>query len=426
MTKQQFAFRFYQLLILLLAPLLILVFLGRSFTQRAYRQRLAERFGWLPSKFKTGGIVVHAASVGEVIAVKPVVEQLLLNSPDLPITLTTFTPTGSAQVKKMFAERVQHCYLPLDISFCVHLFFKFLKPQAVVLMETELWPTLIQRCYKSNIKLLLINGRLSANSLKSYKKVSWLITPALTKFSAILCQSADNAEHFISMGAPAEIVSNSGNLKYDIAITAAMTDKIAELNAFITSARRIIVVGSSHEGEEQLLLAAYQQLKVQFPDLLMVLVPRHPERFSTVGQLCQAQGLTTVMRSSKAEVAAHTDVWVIDTLGELFACYGLSEICVVAGSFSDVGGHNPLEAALFAKPIIVGTNMANFKDVKQKLLAAKAMIQLASNNDITVELSKLLNGPDTCHTLGENALSVVLDNQGATAKSVATLAKLLK
>ena len=421
MNKQKLSLRLYQLLILLLTPLLVVVFLIRSINHKEYRQRLSQRFGWVPSHLKSGGIIVHAASVGEVIAVKPFVEQLLIKYPNLPITVTTFTPTGSAQVIKSFSNRVQHCYLPLDISFCVHLFFKLLKPKAVVLMETELWPTLIQRCYKSDVKLLLINGRLSAKSLKSYKKLSWLITPALNKFSAILCQSEDNAEHFKAMGAKAELVKTSGNLKYDIAINKAMEDKISELKEYLDSQRKLIVVGSTHQGEEQQMLDALKDLKTTQPDLLMAIVPRHPERFSSVVQLCQEQGFNTAQRSTKQPVTTDTDVWVIDTLGELFACYALSDICIVAGSFSDVGGHNPLEAALFAKPIVVGTNMANFKDMNRKLLDANGIVQLSSNDDLAVQINELLNNQSLAQTLGKNALSVVLANQGATQKSVQSL-----
>lgn len=398
-----------------------MVFLIRSINHKEYRQLLSQRFGWVPSHLKSGGIIVHAASVGEVIAVKPFVEQLLIKYPDLPITVTTFTPTGSAQVIKSFSNRVQHCYLPLDISFCVHLFFKLLKPKAVVLMETELWPTLIQRCYKSDVKLLLINGRLSAKSLKSYKKLSWLITPALNKFSAILCQSEDNAEHFKEMGAKAELVKTSGNLKYDIAINKAMEDKISELKEYVDSQRKLIVVGSTHQGEEQQMLDALKDLKTTQPDLLMAIVPRHPERFNSVVQLCQEQGFNTAQRSTKQAVTTDTDIWVIDTLGELFACYALSDICIVAGSFSDVGGHNPLEAALFAKPIIVGTNMANFKDMNLKLLGAEGILQLTSNNDLAMEIKNILNNESMAKALGKNALSVVLANQGATQKSIASL-----
>lgn len=425
MNKQTLSLRLYQLVILLLTPILLMVFLIRSVSQKEYRQRLPERFGWVPSKLKSGSIIVHAASVGEVIAIKPFVDKLIVDFPEQSITVTTFTPTGSAQVIKSFANQVQHCYIPLDISFCVHLFLKLLKPKAVVIMETELWPTLIQRCFKSEVPLLLINGRLSATSMRRYKKLTWLITPTINKISAILCQSDDNAEHFIELGADPSRVTSSGNLKYDINITETITNHMDELRACIDSKRQIIVVGSTHDGEEGYLFDAYQALKPEYPDLLLLIVPRHPERFLEVERLCKKQGLNTITRSSKQQITTQTDVWLIDTLGELVACYGIADLCVVAGSFSTVGGHNPLEPALFAKPIVVGTNMANFKAIQQTLQDANAIVTLKDNGQLSQQLHLLLADPCTAQQLGERAFDVVTANQGATAKSIKALQSLL-
>jgi len=406
-------------------PILLLVLIVRSFSQKEYRQRLSERFGWLPSNMQSGGIVVHAASVGEVIAAKPFIDKLLLTYPELPITVTTFTPTGSAQVKKLYIDKVQHCYLPLDISFCVHLFFRLLKPKAVVLMETELWPTIIHRCYKSDVKLLLINARLSEKSLKSYKKLSWIITPALNKFSAILCQSADNAEHFIEMGASADLVSNSGNLKYDISVTDELQSSVSQLQKLVPEHRRLLVVGSTHQGEELPVINAYKQLQANNPDILLVLVPRHPERFPGVAKLCAEQGLNAVTRSSQQAITDDTDIWVIDTLGELLAVYALAEICIVAGSFSDVGGHNPLEPALFAKPVVAGENMANFKEITQKLISANGIVQLENNHELAAKLHCLLKDNELATSIGKNAYDVVIANQGATGRCIGRLADIL-
>ncbi|MDN3652795.1 lipid IV(A) 3-deoxy-D-manno-octulosonic acid transferase [Thalassotalea ponticola] len=426
MTRNSLAFRLYQLVIFILAPLLVVFFLLRSVTHREYRQRLSERFGWVRSGMKSGGIVVHAASVGEVIAIKPFVEGVIARFPELPITVTTFTPTGSAQVVKSFQGRVQHCYLPLDISFCVHLFFKLLRPKAVVLMETELWPTLIQRCAKSDIALLLINARLSDKSMKQYKKLTWLISPALNKFDQILCQSGDHADNFIALGAKTDIVSVSGNLKYDISLTTDVEQMIAELKQSLApSTRRIIVFGSSHQGEEAQMLKALTALKDKLPGLLLIVVPRHPERFDDVAALIDRNHFKCVRRSDKSQVDVEHDVWLIDTLGELFACYALADICVVAGSFSAIGGHNPLEPALFAKPIVVGPNMANFKEVNQQLIDGRGIVQLAHNEELASTLFHLLNDTHLRSDLGRNAQRVVTANQGATQQSIEVLANLL-
>ena len=241
-----------------------------------------------------------------------------------------------------------------------------------------------------------------------------------------MCQSADNAEHFIEMGASADLVKNSGNLKYDISVTDELQNKISQLQKFIPEHRRLLVVGSTHQGEELPALAAYKKLKNDNPELLLVLVPRHPERFSTVTKLCEEQGFNTVTRSSKQPIIDDHEVWVIDTLGELLSVYALAEICIVAGSFSDVGGHNPLEPALFSKPVLVGENMANFKEITQKLTVANGIVQLEQNSELAVKLHCLLTDQELAITIGKNALGVVLANQGATDKSIETLQSLLK
>lgn len=425
MNKHTWSLRLYQLCILLLTPMLLLAFLIRSVSQKEYRQRLTERFGWIPSKIKPHSIIVHAASVGEVIAIKPFIEQLIKDDPSQHITVTTFTPTGSAQVIKSFSNRVQHCYIPLDISFCVHLFLKFLKPKALVIMETELWPTLIQRCYKSEVPLLLINGRLSATSMRRYKKLSWLIAPTINKISVILCQSQDNADNFIELGAEPQRISVSGNLKYDVNITDDIRQHIEQLKLCVEGKRKIIVVGSTHQGEENYLLDAYKRLKQHHENLLLMIVPRHPERFDEVEQRCNDQGFNTITRTSNQPVSVQTDVWLMDTLGELVACYGISDVCVVAGSFSEVGGHNPLEPALFAKPIVVGPNMANFKAILQTMVKANAIITLTENQQLTTQLDTLLGNESQAEQFGKRAFDVVQENQGATEKSVSMLKSLL-
>lgn len=424
LNKPKICFRIYQLLILLLTPVLILVLFIRSFSQKEYRQRMSERLGWIPSKLKSNGIIVHAASVGEVIAIKPFIDQLLVDDPKQVITITTFTPTGSAQVRKQFSDKVQHCYLPLDISFCVHLFLKTLKPKVLVLMETELWPTLIHRCSKSDVKLLLINGRLSAKSLRNYQKIIRLIEPAINKIDAILCQSDDNAQHFKALGADPEKVSISGNLKYDMVVNDDVIEKVSELKMQNITDRRLLVVGSTHQQEEPLIVNAFKRLKQRHTDLLLVIVPRHPERFVSVGEYCIEQGFNIAKRSSNDSINSKTDIWLIDTLGELLAIYALAEVCVVAGSFCDVQGHNPLEPALFAKPILVGPKMGNFKEINQKLLTANAIHQLSTNEQLTENIDKLLQNRAESQDMGKAALDVVESNQGATQRSIEHLYQL--
>ncbi|KGJ97612.1 lipid IV(A) 3-deoxy-D-manno-octulosonic acid transferase [Colwellia psychrerythraea] len=422
----------YRILLLLLLPFLLLFLLIRSKNNKAYRQRIFERLGLFPKPHKQGGIVVHAASVGEVIALKSFIEKLLLNYPNLPITITSFTPTGSAQVTKLFGNCVQHGYLPLDIFPCTALFLRRLKPKMIIFMETELWPNLIAQCAQQNIKLLLINGRLSKKSLTSYRKISPLIRPCLNRFDKILTQSQENLDHFLQLGAQASHCLNSGNLKFDISVNEQVVQKKTELSKLLFAdssqdKRTIWLVASTHEGDELIALSAFKELLSHYPQLLLVLVPRHPERFAQVAKLCLEQGLSLAKRSENT-IINDEQVWLLDSLGELMAAFSLSDIVTMGGSFSEVGGHNPLEPALFNKPIIVGDNMSNFNEIMQQLRHEDAIVELSANDpsmQLVNEISTLLKQPSRQKSLGENAFNVVRANQGASDKTLIQVKKLL-
>lgn len=427
---------FYRVFLLLLTPIVLLVLLIRSFNHPEYRQRLVERLGFFPKPYKRGGIVVHAASVGEVIALKSFIEKLLVNYPDLPITITSFTPTGSAQITKLFGDRVQHGYLPLDIFPCTTLFLHRLKPKMMIFMETELWPNLISQCARQQVKLLLINGRLSKKSLTSYQKLSALMAPCLNRFDIILTQSEENLTHFLQLGAHQSRCMNSGNLKFDIGVNEQVINKKAELAKLLfandnQAKRTVWLVASTHEGDEVIALIAFKELLSQYPSLLLVLVPRHPERFEHVANLCLEQQLTLAKRSENT-IINDEQVWILDSLGELMAAFALSNIVTMGGSFSEIGGHNPLEPALFNKPVIVGHNMSNFNEIMQQLRQENAIIELTnstptneSSTQLVNEISALLQQPKRQQTLGENALKVVLQNQGASEKTLAQVINLL-
>jgi 3-deoxy-D-manno-octulosonic-acid transferase len=422
----------YRMSVILLTPMLLLLLLLRSRSQVAYRHRLPERFGWLTSRFVPGGIVIHAASVGEVIALRAFIEQCLQHFPQLMITVTTFTPTGSRQVQQLFAHalaqgQLQHCYLPLDIWCCSALFLNKLKPKALVLMETELWPNLIAQCQHRAIPLMLVNGRLSDTSVRQYQYLSWLINPAIAKFNAILAQSEQHRQRFLALGAPPAHCVNAGNLKYDIALTSALKQQCSALQQHIAANTVIWLVASTHEGDEAIVLAAFTEIKRQYPELLLLLVPRHPERFEHCYTLAQQAGFSVQRRTEHNMLRAKTDVWLLDTLGELSAAYGLAQVVTIGGSFNEVGGHNPLEPALWQKAIIVGSQMANFAEVQHQLLAAHAIKQLAADNPASLAKAvlELLSDEQQRAELGANAYQVVQANQGACARSISILTKLI-
>jgi len=416
---------FYRVLFIVLLPLLLLVLIIRSKNNPEYRQRLMERLGFIPKNMKKEGIIVHAASVGEVIALKAFIEKLLVNYPNTPITITTFTPTGSAQVKKLFAAKVQHCYLPIDSLLCTWFFLSSLKPKTIVFMETELWPNLIAQCKNRHIKLLLVNGRLSTKSMNSYQKLQWLIKPTLNAFDKILTQSQINQNNFVALGGEELNCELSGNLKFDISINHSVIEKQTELAKYIETPRQLWVIASTHKGDEALILKSFKQFYKRHPDLLLVIVPRHPERFNEVAELCINEGFITQKRSENTAVNASTHVWILDTLGELMPMCALASVVTMGGSFSNIGGHNPLEPALFKKPVIVGPDMSNFTEVMEQLSNAQGIIQLNNTEQLTDMMTTLLQDDDHRNLLGENAYAVVLQNQGASDKSLACLAQLL-
>lgn len=418
---------FYRLFLLALLPALLGFLLLKSRKNRQYRQRLFERLGFIDSALKPHGIIVHAASVGEVIALKNFIEQLLTQYPHLPITMTTFTPTGSEQVKKLFADRVQHCYLPLDIFFCGQLFLKQLQPQMMVFMETEIWPNLIAQAKNAGSQLLLINGRLSEHSIKGYQKFAWLIKPSLQRFDKICLQSEDNLLNYIKIGANQSQCLVTGNVKFDISITDTILNKTAELQQLLPTNRKIWLIASTHQGDEQLALSALKQIKTLHPELLLIMVPRHPERFKEVALLCQKQAFNLVKRSDNITVTEQNDIWLLDSLGELMSAYALADIITIGGSFSPIQGHNPLEPALFKKAIIVGPHMKNFTEINQQLLQQAGLIQLKSGaaTELAETVSTLLTHSHKQLTLGNNAYCVVMTNQGASQRTLTELTQLL-
>jgi 3-deoxy-D-manno-octulosonic-acid transferase len=441
LVKSFLALLIYRVVFVLCFPLLFLALLLRSKKQPAYRQRIAERFSFHKKVFnqqiKKQGIVIHAASVGEVLALRPLVEQLLKEQPQLAITFTTFTPTGSEQVQKSFAGRVQHCYLPFDIWPVTWWFLYKLQPQMLIFMETELWPNIVAQAKEKNIKTMIINGRISSSSINQYKKINWLIAPCLQKFNAIISQSDDNQSNFISLGADEQHCQVSGNIKYDMSVSEEVIKKQQTLNNLLTSRlsvdqmsnQQIWVVASTHPGDEQIALGAFKQLSIRYTNLLLVLIPRHPERFDTVAKLSNDMEFNTVKRSDNIALNSNDNVWVLDSLGELMALYGLADIVTMGGSFSHIGGHNPLEPAWFAKPVIVGANMANFKDIMEQMLKNNAVVQLSYSDNpeeaLVEQMDKLLLQPVEMKRLGQQAKQVVMNNQGATQRTLVNIVTLL-
>ena len=399
---------------LLLLPLLG-YFIWRSRKDAAYRQRLSERLALQRVPVSAcGGIIVHAVSVGEVVAATPLIKALQQQFPDITITVTCTTPTGSARIVSSFADSVYHCYLPLDTPGAVRRFLNKLQPQAVIVLETELWPNLLQQCQRAVIPTIVVNARLSARSARGYRRFYAFSRLALNNINLLLAQDRATARRFAALGCKAQ-TTVCGNLKYDMTLPPQVDAVAAQFHSQLSD-RKVWVAGSTHAGEDEQLISAYQQLKLQFPKLLLILVPRHPERFAAVAQQLQQAGLNTVRRSEQGPVTASTEVLLGDSMGELLAWYKLADVVFIGGSLIARGGHNPLEAMYFAKPVQSGPHVFNFALAYQWLQQADAVNWVEDVTSLVSSTARLLQQPQQAARQGAKALALYQRHGGATAR----------
>ncbi|MCG8296242.1 lipid IV(A) 3-deoxy-D-manno-octulosonic acid transferase [Pseudomonas entomophila] len=417
----------YTLLFHLGLPLVALRLFLRGRKAPAYRARIAERFAWQLPPLRQGGIWVHAVSVGESIAAAPMVRALLAQYPDLPITLTCMTPTGSERIHAMFASepRVQHCYLPYDLPWAAGRFLDQVRPKLGVIMETELWPNHIHQCAKRGIPVALANARLSERSARGYARFAGLTRPMLEEMSLIAVQTETEAERFRSLGARAECVQVTGSIKFDLKVDEQLFPRARELRGQWGAAQRPVwIAASTHDGEDALILAAHQQLLQVHSDALLILVPRHPERFNAVHALC-AEQFATVRRSLGEPVAAQTQVLLGDTMGELLFLYALADIAFVGGSLVPTGGHNPLEPAALALPVLMGPHVFNFLEISAMLREAGALQQVDDAEGLAGAVRRMVELPQDARRMGEAGRAVMQANQGALQRLLDGLARLL-
>ncbi|TPG57313.1 lipid IV(A) 3-deoxy-D-manno-octulosonic acid transferase [Ewingella americana] len=405
--------RLYQVLVYLIQPLIWIRLLLRSRKSPAYRKRWAERYGFCKGKVAPGGIMLHSVSVGETLAAIPLVRALRHRYPSLPITVTTMTPTGSERVQSAFGKDVHHVYLPYDLVGSVNRFLDQVNPKLVIIMETELWPNLINALHNRKIPLVIANARLSERSAKGYKKLGELIRKILQRITLIAAQNEEDGARFIALGLKRNQLAVTGSLKFDISVTPELAAKAITLRSQWASRRQVWIATSTHDGEESLLLEAHKTLLRTFPNLLLILVPRHPERFAVARELTQKAGLTFTQRSTGAVPSAATQVVIGDTMGELMLLYGIADIAFVGGSLVERGGHNPLEAAAHAIPVLMGPHTINFKDICAKLAEADGLITVTDTTSLVKEISTLLTDEDYRLYYGRHAVEVLRQNQGA-------------
>lgn len=415
----------YTLLFYLITPLLLLRLWLRARKAPAYGDRIAERFGFFSPSVKPGGIWLHSVSVGETIAAAPLVKRLQQQYPDLPVTITTMTPTGSERVEALFGDSVFHVYAPYDLPDALGRFLKKVQPSILIIMETELWPNTVRACEVRNIPVVLANARLSEKSARGYQRFAPLTQSMLQGLSCVAAQHTNDANRFLSLGLPAEQVQVTGSIKFDTTVSDALRAQAATLKAQWSEQgkRCIVIAASTHDAEDQMLLAAAKQARVECPDLLLVLVPRHPERFDAVAELCEE--FQCARRSTGAEPESGTQVYLADTMGEMMLLLGCADIAFVGGSLIERGGHNMLEPAAWGLPVITGDSDFNFLAISELLQQHGGLVKVSDQAALNQQLSVLVMDRAVREQQGQAALAVVNDNRGALDRLVKAIGQFL-
>lgn len=416
----------YSFFLYLLLPLMPLYLLWRGLRQPLYRRGWFQRFIGPPSSLPRDAIWVHTASVGEVQAATPFLRELIAEYPSTPIVVTTMTPTGATQLQATFQGQVHHCYLPFDLPHAVSFFLRRLRPRIAIIVEMELWPNLFHGIHRRGIPLLLINARLSATSAAAYARVGGLMAPVLRCPSRIAAQSREDAQRLVKLGAPDERMVVAGSLKFDQSLPASTREQGDLLRQHLGVSRPVWIAASTREGEEEQVLEAHRQVLGTLPAALLILVPRHPDRFARVDTLCREAGYSVVRRSEGGACLAHMQVYLGDTMGELPLLYAASDVAFVGGSLVPMGAHNVLEPAALGLPVIVGPHTFNFAEITRQLVQAGGCDQVADASLLADAVIELLENPDRRAQRGRAAMRLVEANRGATRFVVHEVRSLLQ
>ncbi|MEO5574249.1 MAG: lipid IV(A) 3-deoxy-D-manno-octulosonic acid transferase [Gammaproteobacteria bacterium] len=408
----------YTLLLYLLIPAVLLRLAWRGWQSPAYWRRWPERFGFVPERAntQTSGhdvLWLHAVSVGEVQAAVPIISALQAHFPELKVILTTMTATGAERVRANFGNEVEHFYVPYDLPGSVQRFLARIRPTVAVIMETELWPNIFHCCRQSNIPLILANARLSEQSAGKYRPVRRLLAETLANISVIAAQTDQDAQRLIALGADPAHTHVTGSIKFDVKIMASLREAAAVLRRSLGVGRAVWVAASTHEGEEKLVLDAFDAVKQAIPQSLLIWVPRHPERFSKAAALCEKRGYNTVLRSQRTTCDAQTDVFIGDSMGELPLFYAAADVAFVGGSLIPTGGHNLLEPAALGLAIITGPFMFNFEEITRMMREAGALCQIQDVGELSAALITYLNDANLRYAMGEKGQQLVEENRGA-------------
>jgi len=412
---------FYSFALIIISPLIVFyLYILRGKKNQGYRAHFKERFGFVSKSLftvKTKPLVFHCASVGEVVAATPLIKALQKVHPNLNILITCNTPTGREQILSQFKNTVACSYLPIDFPFATARFLKRIKPQALCILETELWPNLMAISHKKNIPVLVINARLSEKSQQGYQKVAKLTHIIMRSITVLASHNKTDAKRFIELGLEASKSHVTGSIKFDITPSEEQLAKVLNLKQLYSSNERFIwVAGSTHPVEHELVLLAHQELLKKQPNALLIIAPRHPEQFDKVAELLTQSPLSFSRRSQNNY--NNEQILLADTLGELQCLYGSANVSFIGGSLIRRGGHNPLESAAFSVGVITGPHTYNFDHVYPELTKLKGAVVVDSNDELAKQLITFSQNTKACQTLGIKAAQCVTKNQGAIQKTL--------
>lgn len=414
----------YTLLFYLALPLILLRLFIRGRRIPGYRSRLRERFGFVkPSE--TPCIWIHAVSVGETMAAIPLIKKLKIDYPNVPIIVTNMTPTGADRVKAAFGDTVLQTFIPYDLPGSVARFLDRTQPKLAIILETELWPNLFAALKKRAIPILIANACLSEKSFNGYQLIRSFIRNVLTAVHKVAAQTPLDASRFQALGVLNEKVITVGNLKFDLELPADLPARSELLRKELGPDRLIWIAASTHPKEEEIMLAAHKIICAKNPAVLLILVPRHPDRFAAVADLCAQNHFKTVRRSTHEPCVPETQVYLGDTMGELLLMYSVADVTLVAGSFAPIGGHNLLEPAALGKPILTGPLVFNIPEVCQLLADVQGMQIVQDAEDLAQTVLCLLEGEAERQKMGQSAYQVVQANRGALQKQMHLIQELL-
>jgi 3-deoxy-D-manno-octulosonic-acid transferase len=409
----------WRIVVYLLLPYALGNLIWRALRYSAYWRRWPERFGFVTPMRGHRTLWVHAVSVGEVRSAAPLVSALVEQNPKHRVVVTTMTPTGREQVRELFGERVSHYYVPYDFPDAVRRFLDRVRPEVAVIAETEFWPNLFAGCARRRIPLLLVNGRVSQASLRGYLRVPNIARAMLSNADLLCAQTRVDAQRLRNLGAPDELVHVTGNLKFDVELPAQLLAEAGALRVQWGADRPVWIAASTHAGEERKVLDAFAELKRRHSNLLLVLVPRHPERFQAVARLCRRRGYTVALRSrTRCSLPPSTEVLVGDTMGELQRLYAAADVAFIGGSLVPHGGQNLLEACAVRVPVVFGPHMFHFEEISAMALERGAARQVHDVHGLAAAIALYFEQPDLRRAAGNAAYTLVTDNRGALQRTL--------